>query len=376
MTEQEIALISIEQTKTSDIKQYAELTINFSGDGYFQAIAPNEYFDEKLSFFMGYNVTGGKALPVLLQYKPESSIYNHNAFILATEINGVKVGGNYLDEGKYYATEKHDGKKIAAFVSTTKVEGYGDGYYGLIVNLQEEQYQPTDIIRFWFADTNVKIDNEPISSREVFLNAKPSYTIVTTREYLPVALLSVSLYREFTITNETAGDFTIEDQIATTDSALEFGLYAAEAKVSCRINPTLVDNLFDRDATLSLRKDDYNKSILKQYKFTTSEIEETSDWQYTISMKNRITEMQDEYLASIGPVETMTIKKLLDYVLGDGNYDIVDDGSGSLANHINNTVVKQVLSEAKTKYDFLLELCQIGCFNISFDTRFKIWRVF
>jgi hypothetical protein len=85
--------------------------------------------------------------------------------------------------------------------------------------------------------------------------------------------------------------------------------------------------------------------------------------------------MQDEYLEWILPTEELTIRNLLDFCLGYNEYDILDN-NGELTKHIDNTVVKNVYVESKSKYDFLLELCQIGMFNISFDKRFKIWRVF
>jgi hypothetical protein len=374
---EEVALISIGRVQTSDVKQYAELVIDFSDQRYFSANVSNSYFNSDLSWFFGYNIENGKALPLDMKYQPERNLFNHNAFMLATEVNGQKVGGNYFDENKYYAdADNVREKKIAAFVSTTAPLSNKPNNYGVVVNLSTEQFKEGDVIRVRFADKGVLIDGEEYYDREVFLKANTSYTMVNIQPYMPFKLISVNLVRRYSITNEQAQDFIIEDQIATTDSALEFGVYLATAKVSCVINPTMAEFIANKDVSVVLRNGKEDKNILQEYAFTLSEMEELPYNRYTLTLDNRVKQMQEEYLSSIGPAEERTIKELLDYTLGIGAYDIVDDDKGSIESHINNTVVKQVFSEAKSKYDFLLELCQIGMFNISFDTRFKIWRVF
>lgn len=378
MADNEIALISLQQAATSAVKQCIELKIDLPNDFSFQASTTTP-IDTSLS--------QNKVVGVLIaypEYNPER--FNHNSFILATDIkvggNYLKVGGNYLEENRYFSDQIANRKTIPANVSTTSITG--DNRYGILVNVYP--VVAGGYVRFLFDETYtecfgddgfVTINGVGYKNREIILPAQAEYKVVSTREYYPVKLIKCEQYKQFKVTNETAGDFIIEDQIATTDSGLEFGLYAATAKVSCFVNETIKDELFNRGSTVSIYRpiDEYSREELKAYSFTTAEIEESSGNICTIQLKNRIAEMQDEYMKSIKPTEEFTLKRLLDSCLGVGEYDIIDNGNG-LESHINNTVVKQVSVESKTKYDFLLELCQIGMFNISFDTRFKIWRVF
>ena len=380
MADNEIALISLQQAATSAVKQCVELKIDFSSEAEFVADADSKYLNTELSFPDSENIVNNRT------YRPAAKGYNHNAFMLSVEENENKIGGNFLyrndDKGerKFFATERQSGdKQIFAFVSTTPIWNSTPDYYGIKVVVENaSQYDKDALIRFRFLDKDIyTIDGELVTEREVYVPIKGEYNILSVREKYPVMLLSVNMYKEFRVTNETAGDFIIEDQIATTDSGLEFGLYASTAKVSCFVNETIKDALFDKTATVSLYRpiDKYSREELKVYNFTTAEIEETSDNLCTIQLKNRITEMQDEYLEWILPTEELTIRNLLDFCLGYNEYDILDN-NGELTKHIDNTVVKNVYVESKSKYDFLLELCQIGMFNISFDKRFKIWRVF
>ena len=375
---EEVALISIGRVQTSDVKQYAELVIDFSDNQTLLAASPTP-----MTPSLGYlnRADGGTTIGSFGKYNPNSNVFNHNAFILATEpdeVNRVKVGGNYLysetnaGENKFFATTSANQKLIHAYVSTTSIDGTNN--YGMIVELSK--YNVGDAILFRFCDTLLTIDGNEITEREVVLPAKSEYRIVGTREYFPVKLLSVSVYKQLKITNENTIDFSIEDQIATTDSALEFGLYMATAKITAPVIPSVAEYLMGRDASVVIRDGEHDDNISQKYSFYVSDVEDQTYNRFALTLENRIKQMQEEYLPSIGPVEERTIKELLDYVLGIGTYDIVDDDKGSIESHINNTVVKQVFSEAKSKYDFLLELCQIGLFNISFDTRFKIWRVF
>lgn len=373
MADNEIALISLQQAATSAVKQCIELKIDLPNDFSFQASTTTP-IDTSLSELKPSGV-----LVAYSEYNPER--FNHNSFILATEVNEKKVGGNYLEENRYFSDQVANRKTIPANVSTTSITG--DNRYGILVKVYP--VVTGGYVRFLFDETYtecfgddgfITVDGVGYKDREIILPAKAEYNIVSTREYYPVKLIKCEQYKQFKVTNETAGDFIIEDQIATTDSGLEFGLYAATAKVSCFVNETIKDELFDRAATVSIYRpiDKYSREELKAYSFTTSEIEESSGNICTIQLKNRITEMQEEYMKSIPPTEEVTIERLLNSCLGFGAYDIIDNGG--LADHIKNTVVKQVSVESKSKYDFLLELCQIGMFNISFDKRFKIWRVF
>jgi hypothetical protein len=372
---EEVALISIGRVQTSDVKQYAELVIDFSDNRRMYATSPTP-----MTPSLGYlnRADSGTTIGDFGKYDPNSNVSNHNAFILAKEVNEVKVGGNYLysetnaGENKFFATTVANKKLINAYVSTTSIDGTNN--YGMIVRLNN--YNVGDAILFRFCDTLLTIDGNAVTEREVVIPAKSEYRIVGTREYFPVKLLSVSVYKQLKITNENTIDFSIEDQIATTDSALEFGLYIATAKITAPIIPSVVEYLMGRDASVVIRDGEYDNNISQKYSFYVSDVEDQTYNRFALTLENRVKQMQEEYLPSFGPAEERTIKELLDYALGIGTYDIVDDDKGSIESHIKNTVVKQVFSEAKSKYDFLLELCQIGLFNISFDTRFKIWRVF
>lgn len=374
MADNEIALISLQQAATSAVKQCIELNISLDTSPYFNATTTTP-LSESLS---RYN----KTLYKYGEYDPVR--YNHNSFILATVDGNKKVGGNYLDEGRFFASMALSPyKDIQASVSTTSISG--NNKYGFLIDTGTNNTE--GYVRFVFDETYnedhfpeegfVTIDGVGYKEREVILPLQREYRVVSTRDYYPLKLVKVEQYKQFKVTNETAGDFIIEDQIATTDSGLEFGLYATTGKVSCIVDTMIKDIILNTDATVLLYSplDSSSYKVLKKYKFTVSEVEEESGRMQTIQLKNRISEMQDEYMKSIKPTEEFTLKRLLDSCLGVGEYDIIDNGNG-LESHINNTVVKQVSVESKTKYDFLLELCQIGMFNISFDTRFKIWRVF